>query len=317
MHWTKRVAGRLADLTLPVHEPLDRRISPLLGRNRLMGIASHLYGDEPASVVRAKLRMLGRKFDFLPIGEALERLTARALPPRAAVFIVDDVTTGFCEQCFPLLRESGIPFTLAPIPGLIPANEKYHFIARVMRVAGTYPRSCDEIRAAWGEIGGAVPPFDSYATLFAALETVSIATLEALQERLAIPVDAFASWADLRQMIAESGCSVASHSMSHPMMGRAEGAWLEWEVGTSRRLLEQQLGVRVCDFIFPVGAAADSTVVVQHALAAHGYRSGFLVGNGLISSMTNPYQMPRVGFEKTIGLLNLATSMAFLRLVRR
>jgi peptidoglycan/xylan/chitin deacetylase (PgdA/CDA1 family) len=302
---------RFADWTLPLHRPLDKVISELCGRDQLVAIASHLYGDEPEAVVRAKLRLLVAKFQFLPVSEALRRLEEGSLPRRAAIFTVDDVTPTFVRQTMRLLLEAGIPFAVAPIPGLITAEEQYHYVARVMRVAGTYEHAIPKIMVAWSEVLGAGPKFETYAELFDALQPLSIVSLEALRVRLGVPVDEFATWDELKPL-RHHRVEFLSHSMSHPMMWRTSGAWLDWELGESKRLLEKNLEVEVQGFVFPVGASINSTPEVQLALANAGYRSAFLLHRGAISPSVNRYCLPRVGFERSIGLLNLATSKGLL-----
>ncbi len=48
----------------------------------------------------------------LPLGEALERLRARDLPPKSAVITFDDGASDFYTQAWPLLRAYGFPVTV-------------------------------------------------------------------------------------------------------------------------------------------------------------------------------------------------------------
>jgi peptidoglycan/xylan/chitin deacetylase (PgdA/CDA1 family) len=60
-----------------------------------------------------RLETLSRgHYTVLPLGEAVERLYRRDLPPRSAVITFDDGTYDFYKQAFPRLREYGFPATV-------------------------------------------------------------------------------------------------------------------------------------------------------------------------------------------------------------
>ena len=67
----------------------------------------------PPEGLRARLEMLRQeRYNVLPLGDALQRLRAGALPPRSVAITFDDGEYGFYARAFPLLREFGFPATV-------------------------------------------------------------------------------------------------------------------------------------------------------------------------------------------------------------
>ena len=60
------------------------------------------------------------------------------------------------------------------------------------------------------------------------------------------------SWQALRDIAAE-GVEVAAHSHTHPQLDRVPAAVISDEVGRSRCLLEDNLGLAVDGFAYPFG----------------------------------------------------------------
>jgi len=66
-----------------------------------------------AAQLRQRMELLKRwEANVLPLGEALERLTSRSLPPRSVVITFDDGFVDFGAQAAPILREFRYPATL-------------------------------------------------------------------------------------------------------------------------------------------------------------------------------------------------------------
>jgi peptidoglycan/xylan/chitin deacetylase (PgdA/CDA1 family) len=64
-------------------------------------------------VLEQRLQSLrATRCSILPLGEALQRLQARELPPRSVAVTFDDGTYDFYRQAYPLLKNYGIPVTV-------------------------------------------------------------------------------------------------------------------------------------------------------------------------------------------------------------
>ena len=60
------------------------------------------------------------------------------------------------------------------------------------------------------------------------------------------------SWSELR-MLSEEGHEIGSHSMSHALLPELDDRALRYEIGESRRIIEQNLGIGVFSFCYPNG----------------------------------------------------------------
>jgi peptidoglycan/xylan/chitin deacetylase (PgdA/CDA1 family) len=64
-------------------------------------------------VLEQRLQALrSMRCSLLPLGEALQRLRARDLPPRSVAVTFDDGTYDFYKQAYPLVKKYGIPVTV-------------------------------------------------------------------------------------------------------------------------------------------------------------------------------------------------------------
>jgi peptidoglycan/xylan/chitin deacetylase (PgdA/CDA1 family) len=87
------------------------------------------------------------------------------------------------------------------------------------------------------------------------------------------------SWAQLAEL-RDAGFEIGSHTVSHidlrkkPAKVADYDAWLENEIAGSKRILEEQLGIKVATIAFPGGNVNDKVRAATHAA---GYEAGFSV----------------------------------------
>lgn len=274
-------------------------------RNRLIVLYAHLYPekDETFNQARIKrnLKYLNDECQVLPLPEALDRLSNdQDLPRRAVAIIVDDATQAFFQVGRKLLFDAGLPYTLAVIPGLIKSKGKEHLLARLMRIAGhsywlSNQEMLERVLAWFGDTEHQeTADFD---TIFSKSSKLSDLDLERLLNHVRALDHDFMTWEELRAVQSQDNVNFASHTMSHPQLRFASGAWLDWELSRSKELLEKNLGVNVNTLIFPYGNPKNLTLEVQRALEKFGYQHSFFTEKGTVGPDTMRYSMPRLPLE--------------------
>jgi peptidoglycan/xylan/chitin deacetylase (PgdA/CDA1 family) len=77
-------------------------------------------------------------------------------------------------------------------------------------------------------------------------------------------------WDGIEQLAA-SGVTIASHSVSHANFGRLERDAAFYELATSRRVIEERLGIQTREFAIPMGQSKDWNAEAATAARRAGY----------------------------------------------
>jgi peptidoglycan/xylan/chitin deacetylase (PgdA/CDA1 family) len=104
------------------------------------------------------------------------------------------------------------------------------------------------------------------------------------------------SWDQVREMMGE-GCQVGSHTHSHTRLSECDPAEILAELTLSRRILEARTGSPVNLLAYPFGQPHDYDRRVMAASAKAGYAAGFTTLQACLTSIPNPYEIPRVTID--------------------
>jgi peptidoglycan/xylan/chitin deacetylase (PgdA/CDA1 family) len=111
-----RMAGGMGLNSLLIESPWRRRRLLILCYHGVSLADEHEWGPAlflPPALFRDRMEALRRMgCAVLPFGEALARLYAGSLPPRAVTITFDDGGYDFYKVAWPILREYGLPVTL-------------------------------------------------------------------------------------------------------------------------------------------------------------------------------------------------------------
>jgi peptidoglycan/xylan/chitin deacetylase (PgdA/CDA1 family) len=105
----------------------------------------------------------------------------------------------------------------------------------------------------------------------------------------------FIDWKEAREMI-RGGMAIGSHTHSHDVLSQLAPPDQRRELTRSREILQEQLGVAIDSFAYPVGRKTAFTDQTQSIAREAGYRTAFSYYGGVnFPGQTNPRDVRRVG----------------------
>ena len=107
----------------------------------------------------------------------------------------------------------------------------------------------------------------------------------------------YLTWQDVRELHKE-GMSFGSHTVTHPDLRSMEPEQIDYELGYSKEVIEQKLGVAVESFSYPFPFPEedrDFTRFLGDTLENHGFKNGVSNIIGRAHRDSNPYFLPRLG----------------------
>src|SRR5947209_17612585 len=254
--------ARLRDLVPPTTRATVKNVAaavlctggfPALTRRRhrdLLGIVMfHGVEDEPLSPAcwhvlgsaqyRRQLEYVRKHFTVLPLEEALDRLVAGTLPPRAMAITFDDGTRNLATHAVPVLRELKLPAAVFLATGPIGSDETLWPDRLWLAIARTTAGEVDLAALGLGARSLADTP-DRGAVYAAAVERLKdlpdaqrIAMLDEILEALGYRDDGdggpfrMLSWHEAREIVSDGLVTLYPHSVTHPILARCGDDKLE------------------------------------------------------------------------------------------
>jgi Predicted xylanase/chitin deacetylase len=117
-----------------------------------------------------------------------------------------------------------------------------------------------------------------------------------------------ASWEDIRSALKE-GFEIGSHTITHMPLTHLDTKSLKQEIGLSKKLLEDKLGVEIKTFCYPYG---DYDERVMDAVKEAGYKLAFSVGSGHIKKGDNLYNLKRLHMRHNTNVFRLLLKLSSL-----
>jgi len=109
--------------------------------------------------------------------------------------------------------------------------------------------------------------------------------------------DDFMHWKELSEILADGLVTVGSHSVSHRSLSVLNEFELQREVGESKKILENNLGMPINFFSYPCGTLRDFNENSTKAILKFHYKLACTSVNGINRNNKNPYKLRRTKLE--------------------
>lgn len=309
---------------------------PALTRRRhrdALGIVMfHGVEDEPlspacwhvlgAAQYRRRLEYLREHFNVLPLEEALDRLAAGTLPPRAMAITFDDGTRNLATHAVPVLRELKLPAAVFLATGPMGGDETLWPDRLWLAIARTTATEVD--LAALGLGARSLADTANRGKVYAAAverlkdlpDAQRIAVLDEILDALGYRDGGdggpfrMLSWREAREMVSDGLVALYPHSVTHPILARCGDDKLEREITDSCAALEHETGRTPTIFAYPNGRPRDFDNRAKDLLRRRGVRFALSTTPGFADRRCDLLALPRlaVGSDSSFDYFRLMVS---------
>lgn len=293
---TLRTAGDL----LARHACRDGRVC-VVNYHRVLAQHEPLLASEPdLPTFRWQMELLARCFNVLPLHEAVTRLAAGTLPPRAVCITFDDGYRSVHDLALPVLREFGLPATVFVTSGHVGEGSMWN--DRIIEAVQTLPAGQLDLSELGLGAYSLASLDDRKATLGTLTERSKYLPPQARRDLVArfeaLVGDGLAQGVMLTpEMVVNldrHGIEIGAHTISHPILTSLDDASARLEISAGKEQLETILGKPVRLFAYPngkVGKDYDERHVAMVREA--GFTAAFTTAVGALTRDQDPYQLPR------------------------
>jgi peptidoglycan/xylan/chitin deacetylase (PgdA/CDA1 family) len=273
----------------------------VLNYHRILAQPDPLFDDEPTvDTFRWQMQLLARCFNVLPLPEAMTRLAAGTLPPRAVCVTFDDGYRSTHDLALPVLKEFGLPATVFVSTGYLGSGTMWN-----ETLAGAVRRLPDgalDLSAAGlgtrvlhtgADRKNLLNELNAHAKYLPPAERL------ALTERMAAlaggaSADSLMLTPQMIQTMAAECFEIGAHTVSHPILTSLGDDAARHEIVQCKRDLEAITGSPVRYFAYPngkVGKDFDQRHVEM--VKAAGFTAAFTTEVGAAARGRDPFQLPR------------------------
>lgn len=307
----------LLPLIKPLHD-VGRRSLLVLAYHRVAPLQSD--GVEPLDLdlisatpdgFDTQMRHLRERMNPVPLTRLLDHLDGKRDLPRDAVAVTFD--DGFQDTylyALPILRKYSIPATVFVTTGSVESQDPFWFelaaylMARLP--AGTlrlntvpeplpYGSSTSERRRSLRSVHRELKalPHRERTQIIAEWRQTYAGTIDRSAADVGWPL----TWAQMKEMAAD-GVEFGSHTVTHPNLAQLTASDLQWELATSREMLERELQREVITLAYPFGTRSTYDANVVHAAAHAGFRLAVSYEPGVNwANSSKPLELRRMGID--------------------
>jgi len=256
--------------------------------------------DPDAAQFELIIGWLKQWFNVLPLDEAVARLNAHSLPPRAAAITFDDGYADNYAVAMPILQRHGLSATFFVATGYLDGGRMWNdTLVEAVRQCGnrrldlsdeglgTHDLNSDEaVRQAIDAVLKLVKYRDPE-------ERIKAATYVAKVSGARLPTDLMMTSEQVKKM-RRAGMTIGAHTVTHPILARLSPDDARAEVAESKQFLESLLQERVGLFAYPNGKPdVDYRAVDADMIRGLGFDAAVTTAWGVADARSDLTQLPR------------------------
>jgi peptidoglycan/xylan/chitin deacetylase (PgdA/CDA1 family) len=280
-----------------------------------------------ATNFRNQLRFLKKHYSVISPKQFHDWLTHKAaLPPRAVLLTCDDGLQNHRTEMLPILREEEVAcLFFVTATSVNDSSAMLWYVELYLVLAQSRKSSCrfqigktawdgplgnsSQRRATWVELVNQLSRYDARhrtAWLRQALVELEVDAASGLllTDMTARMRFALMTKADLQELT-ESGMSIGAHTVSHPLLSKQNSVLAEYEIGESRRVLEDALGVPIWCMAYPFGHSGSATQREFDLAKSAGYECAFRNVGGPVAAGSQLFALPRIHVTPEMRLSEL------------
>lgn len=244
----------------------------------------------PRREFEQQMRALKSRYRIVSIEEIVRDLAEGRSIEKSVVITFDDGYRNNAQYAAPVLQELGLPYIVYAATSYVgtakwtPLNELYWLWSEGKL-------SSDQMKEARKQIR--TQPFGTPVPVLRDAERPSSLSSAAEESFTML------SWEELIQM-ASNGAEFGSHTHTHCNMAVESDETQKRELLTSKSFLEDHLGNPVKSFAYPFGRKAQMSEAARSNIIAAGYTSAISAEYGLVTSSSDRFCIPRLGYERPI-----------------
>lgn len=290
-------------------KPFLGLLSPAGARARLSVLILHRVLPEPDPIYPEEVDAAAfdrlccwvkALFNVLPLDEAVQRLYAGTLPPRALSISFDDGYADGHDVALPILLHhrlcAAFFITSGALQGGCMWNDQVEEAVRRTELTELDLRDAGLERYALGSAPlrrQAIERIDNALKYLPPLSRSALAQDIAARAGVQVSSELMLSHEQLRRL-RRAGMQIGAHTVSHPILTGLPAAQVRQEVVGGKRQLEAILGEKVGLFAYPNGKwGQDFDAQAVHIVREAGFEAAFTTNWGSASRDTHPLLMPR------------------------
>jgi peptidoglycan/xylan/chitin deacetylase (PgdA/CDA1 family) len=270
--------------------------------HRVLAAPDPLLPDEPdVGRFAAEVDLLRQLFTVVGFSDAVERLAAGVLPPRAVAITFDDGYANNLQLAAPILAARGLVATFFVSTGFIDGGRMWN--DTVIEAIRQGPARLDLGQLGLGDYrldAGIVARRQAIGDILGRLKYLDLTQRQRCADaigdqvglaRTARPMMSAEQLAELAAL----GMEIGAHTVRHPILARLQPDEARAEILDSKRRLEEIVGRPVSAFAYPNGRPG-TDYGPEHAAMVRdaGFTAAASTAWGAAVGATDRYQIPRV-----------------------